>query len=227
MLQASSQIQGPGAKRLLQACQCTARRAPDRHADQMSIMVQVADALHFLHAEASLVHCAIAPPSVVITVQGSWKLCGLALATKESFNSSDAHAHRFDFGNSAQPLWRQLTQVQQATVLICNSAVSTATAAVVAAMCRRMHVNCSSFLLHATAFCCDCEQDFCLQLWHGHLLQMQSMQKEGPNCVLHLQPQLAYTAPELAGSGSASAFSLGPAADIFSLGGTSCSSSLN
>ena len=76
-----------------------------------ALHAQVADALHFLHAEASLVHCALAPPAVIITAQGSWKLCGLALATRESFSTAEVVSQRFDYSNPAVPLWRQLTQV--------------------------------------------------------------------------------------------------------------------
>lgn len=42
--------------------------------------MEVADALHYLHTGASLVHRGLCPETVIITSSGNWKLAGLGLA---------------------------------------------------------------------------------------------------------------------------------------------------
>lgn len=39
---------------------------------------QVADTLHFLHAEANLIHSGLCPAAVLLTGGGAWKLASLA-----------------------------------------------------------------------------------------------------------------------------------------------------
>jgi SCY1-like protein 2 len=39
--------------------------------------MQISDTLHFLHAEANLVHCSLSPEAVMLTAAGAWKLASL------------------------------------------------------------------------------------------------------------------------------------------------------
>ena len=47
-----------------------------------SHMRQVSDTLHFLHAEANLIHCALCPEAVFLSGAGAWKLASLAFCSQ-------------------------------------------------------------------------------------------------------------------------------------------------
>ena len=53
-------------------------------------LLQVAEALHFLHSEAGLVHKAVSPPAVVVTAGGAWKLAAFGHAAPLDFKSPDS-----------------------------------------------------------------------------------------------------------------------------------------
>lgn len=73
-------------------------------------MLQIADALTFLHNDAGIVHRSVNPLTIIITRSGAWKLAGFGFATPiainavrgNSFDYSDRHPSTL--GSALQPL---------------------------------------------------------------------------------------------------------------------------
>ena len=84
-------------------------------------VLQIADALQFLHHEANLVHRGVSPGVIILTAAGAWKLAGLGLASRAQFGSSgDSNIVKpFDYRNNSTPAWLQLTQVASSVFSSC------------------------------------------------------------------------------------------------------------
>ncbi|KAL6965937.1 SCY1-like protein 2 A [Sarracenia purpurea var. burkii] len=73
-------------------------------------LLQIAESLNFLHNNARLVHRAISPESVLITLSGSWKLGGFGFAISADQSSDDFanvksfHYAEYDIEDSLLPL---------------------------------------------------------------------------------------------------------------------------
>ncbi|KAK5832386.1 SCY1-like protein 2 B isoform X1 [Gossypium arboreum] len=71
-------------------------------------LLQIAESLEFLHANARLIHRAISPENVLITSSGAWKLGGFGFAISTDQASSDSvkafHYSEYDTEDSVMPL---------------------------------------------------------------------------------------------------------------------------
>ncbi|KAK7283822.1 hypothetical protein RIF29_13568 [Crotalaria pallida] len=70
-------------------------------------LLQIAESLDFLHNQAHLIHRAISPENVFITLSGAWKLGGFGFAISASQTSGDSanfHYAEYDVEDSVLPL---------------------------------------------------------------------------------------------------------------------------
>lgn len=73
-------------------------------------LLQIAESLDFLHNHARLIHRAISPENIFITLSGAWKLGGFGFAISTSENSGDSshlqafHYAEYDVEDSILPL---------------------------------------------------------------------------------------------------------------------------
>ncbi|KAE9592685.1 hypothetical protein Lal_00029209 [Lupinus albus] len=70
-------------------------------------LLQIAESLDFLHNHAHLIHRAISPENVFITLSGAWKLGGFGFATSASQTSGDSsnfHYAEYDIEDSILPV---------------------------------------------------------------------------------------------------------------------------
>lgn len=61
-------------------------------------LLQVAEALHFLNAEAGIVHGAVSPGNLLISHSGAWKLAGFEFAMPLDY--SNKHAQQYDYSDA-------------------------------------------------------------------------------------------------------------------------------
>ncbi|GMH34388.1 hypothetical protein BSKO_02222 [Bryopsis sp. KO-2023] len=67
-------------------------------------LLQIADALHFLHSDANLAHCAISPESIFVGLDGQWRLSGLGFCTTVDYTGT-IKTLAYDYSNSHPQLW--------------------------------------------------------------------------------------------------------------------------
>ncbi|KOM49311.1 hypothetical protein LR48_Vigan08g013800 [Vigna angularis] len=73
-------------------------------------LLQIAESLDFLHNQAHLIHRAIAPENILITLSGAWKLAGFGFAVSATQTSGDSsnlqpfHYAEYDVEDSILPL---------------------------------------------------------------------------------------------------------------------------
>lgn len=67
-------------------------------------ILQVSEALHFLHSSCKIIHRNISPQSVIVTRKGTWKLFGFEFI--EKCNDADIHVSRVLCPSSYLPACR-------------------------------------------------------------------------------------------------------------------------
>lgn len=82
------------------------------------LVIQVAEALNFVHTEANLVHRAISPETVIVTAGGAWKLAGLGLAGMAELNTRHPENKTFTYNDSMPALWDRLSKVDSVRQVI-------------------------------------------------------------------------------------------------------------
>mmetsp|Transcript_17828 Transcript_17828/g.53724 ORF Transcript_17828/g.53724 Transcript_17828/m.53724 type:complete len:813 (+) Transcript_17828:225-2663(+) len=75
-------------------------------------LLQIADTLHFLHAEANLIHSGLCPDAVLLTGGGAWKLASLAHTTQVEYAVGDGEARTFDYSDSSDAARLQAPPLQ-------------------------------------------------------------------------------------------------------------------
>lgn len=73
--------------------------------------MQVAEGLHFLHAQANQIHRGISPEAICVTAAGAWKLAGFGFAVLSDFGSSNPADMSFDYSDSSASLTAQALKV--------------------------------------------------------------------------------------------------------------------
>ncbi|GFR40473.1 hypothetical protein Agub_g1036, partial [Astrephomene gubernaculifera] len=77
-------------------------------------LLALAEVLAFLHGSAALAHCGVAPQSVMVAADGSWKLAGFSFAVPLGSGASagGASCPPFSYSDPFPPPWEELAKPQ-------------------------------------------------------------------------------------------------------------------